>query len=122
MRTTPLLLLVIFSAMCLSMKCIKETEHCHFGIYLNNQTDRNVYAVVSFDYPDTSINFQNPFLGDKNYVAAGRRDIIYQTRGGECFEGLMSSLLKKDTLSIFLFDAAEVQADWLSVRQHYKVL
>jgi hypothetical protein len=121
MKTTPQLLLVMLSTMFFSMKCIKETADCHYTIYLNNQTDKQLYAVCSYDYPDTSINFQNPMLWGNALVGANARNLIYST-GDRCLEPQIENYTKTGIISIFLFDAAEVQADWAQVRQQYKVL
>lgn len=124
MKATKILLLLIFTCMFLAMKCEKDTTNCHHNLWLNNQAEKDVYAVVNFNYPDTSIPLQNPMAHQRAFVEAGQRKPIYHQSG--CLENAIQDYTRnyepKDTLIIFVFDAAEVQANWDQVRLQYKVL
>jgi FPC/CPF motif-containing protein YcgG len=120
MKVTPIVLLLLFTGMTLSMKCIKETDDCHYYITLNNQSDKRVYLVVTYDYPDTSMNFQNPrYHSDLYQIAAKSNDWI---KSGPCIESNINNSPGKK-ISLFIFDAELVDATpWNQVRQNYQVL
>jgi hypothetical protein len=100
----------------------KETEHCHYRLYLTNYSDKNLYTVISYDYPDTSLNFQEPIsdaLGGS--VAPNNKNNIRHDES-KCIE---SNILDNgyEKLSVFIFDAALVDSTpWSQVRQNYLVL
>ena len=122
MKSTCVFLLVLLPFFFLSMTCRKESDICHYGLWLNNKTDKPVYVVASFDYPDTSINFQNPLLGDNNIVWPHQRTDFL--REGHCLENDIEVLSPGHKLSIFVFDADQLKYDssWTQIRQNYQVL
>ena len=120
MKATRIVLLLLFSGMFLSMKCIREQDDCHFYISLNNQSDKPVYMVVTYDYPDTSMNFQNPrHQGSTYHIPAKSKESV---KSEPCIEtNIEKSPGKK--ISLFIFDAGVVDATpWSQVRQNYQVL
>lgn len=116
MKTTTVILLILFSGIITSpsCSCIKEMERC-YTMKVDNKSDRDVYVAWSYDYPDTSINFQNPMT---TYALEAHRVSI----GGGFCKWPSPDETPANTLSIFFFDAAEVQASWTQVRQQYRVL
>lgn len=123
MKTTRSILLILFPCLLLSMTCHKkETKHCHYRIYLTNYSDKGLYTVISYDYPDTSLNFQSPLLDGFGGVvpANGKSNIRYDE--SHCIE---SNILDNgyEKLSVFIFDAAVIESTpWSQVRQNYMVL
>jgi hypothetical protein len=123
MKTTRFILLLIFPCFLLSMKCSKkETDHCHWRLYLTNYSDKSLYTFISYDYPDTSLNFQRPlFDGFDGSVPPNKRNNIRYDET-HCIE---SNILDNgyEKLSVFIFDAAMVDTTpWPEVRQNYLVL
>lgn len=120
MKTTRTVLLLLFSGMFLSMKCERETADCHWHVWLNNQTDKPVYLQFSYDYPDTSMSFQNPRLeGHSLLIPAYTRKWI---NTGKCMEVHIENSPGKK-MSLFVFDAQLVDTTpWSQVRQNYQVL
>ena len=123
MKTTRSILLILFPCFLLSMTCReKETKHCHYRLYLTNYSDKDIYTVISYDYPDTSLNFQAPLLDP--FGSSVRPDYKSEIRFDEthCIE---SNILDNgyEKLSVFIFDAALVDSTpWSQVRQNYMVL
>jgi hypothetical protein len=106
------------------MTCKKESDTCHYSLWLNNTTDKPVYVVASYDYPDTSINFQNPMLGGSNYVGPHHRS-TFITGTSSCIEYEIEMYAPSHKLSIFIFDAEQLQngtISWSQIRQNYQVL
>lgn len=123
MKTTRLILLIIFPCLLLSMKCVKHIENtadCHYRMLLINNSDISVYSFISYDYPDTSLNFQrtivDPFQG---YAPAHSTNYIPNNET-TCLESGFRYNGQK--MSIFLFDAQVVKSTpWSVVRQNYLV-
>ena len=63
MKTSRLLLLLILPCFLLSMTCRKkERDNCHYAIRMHNDSDIQIYTAISYDYPDTGLNFQRPIF------------------------------------------------------------
>lgn len=122
MKPTCVFLLVLIPFFFLSMTCRKETDLCHYSVWLNNTTDKPVFVAASYDYPDTSINFQNPLLGENNYVGAHNRVAFMHL--SHCLEYDIETLTPSGKLSIFVFDAEKLRYDtsWSQIRRNYQVL
>jgi hypothetical protein len=123
MKTTCVFLLVLLPFFFLSMTCKKETDLCHYSLWLNNKTDKPVYVVTSYDYPDTSINFQNPLIAGNTYVSPHTRT-AFISGTNRCIETEIEMFTPGHTLSIFVFDAEKLRYDssWAQIRQNYQVL
>lgn len=123
MKTTRTILLLLIPCFFLAMTCIKkDTEHCHHKVYMNNHTDKPVYAMYSFNYPDTSITFQNPALFPNNYkIDEYGRKAIYSER--TCIEYMIQHDNPAEVFTVFVFDAEVLETTpWEQVKQNYMVL
>lgn len=124
MKPNCVFLLALLPFFFLSMTCKKETDICHYSLWLNNTTDKAVYVVASYDYPDTSINFQNPLIGNANYVGPHKR-VAFISGTNRCIESEIEMFSPAHILSIFVFDAEQLQdsnVSWSQIRQNYQVL
>lgn len=121
MKTTQAVLLAALSCFLLSSKCGKyDYKPPCPELKLDNKTDKSLYALLSFDYPDTSLNFQNPLINPyTNKIAAHSKEPVFFDY---CLENYydMHSI---DTISIFVFDAALVDTTpWNKIRQNYQII
>src|SRR5688572_9082564 len=111
MKAIQILLLLIFLCMFLAMKCEKETANCHHNLWLNNQSDNEVYVTYSFNHPDTSLPLGNPPARVTTIGAHERKNFYHQS---QCIEQFISDYTRnyepKDTLCIFVVDAALVRS------------
>jgi len=119
MKTTKTLLIIIFSGFLLSMKCVKGYE-CNSIFYFRNGTDKPIYMLVTYDYPDTSMNFQNPrYERYTHKIAANTKREI---RTNNCIENIILNSPGKK-MSMFVFDAKLVDTTpWPQIKQNYQVL
>src|SRR5262245_19661847 len=104
MKTTHVLLLLIFPCFFLSMTCaVKDTADCHARIWFHNNSDKDVYINLSFDYPDTSINFQHPKFNKNGYrIGAHSKGEINEKRN-HCLEQYYIQY-PFNKMSFFIFD------------------
>jgi hypothetical protein len=122
MKTSRLLLLLILPCFLLSMTCRKkERDNCHYEIRMHNDSDIPIYAAISYDYPDTGLNFQRPI---SNYMRTWVEphkveDIRDET---DCIESKMY-YNGADKLLLFVFDARLTDTvPWPQIRQNYQIL
>ena len=125
MKTTHIILLLIIPCFFLSMTCEKKnTKNCHIKLEFKNSSDKELLVVLSYDYPDTSINFQNP-LSDytfSGYIMPNKTDYIRNAASNMCIESILSDY-SYEKVSLFIFDADVVDSiPWSQIRQHYQVL
>ncbi|AEV99148.1 hypothetical protein A4D02_11320 [Niastella koreensis] len=122
MKSNCVFLLVLLPFFFLSMTCRKESDGCHYSLWLNNTTNMPVYVVSSYDYPDTSINFQNPLIAG-NYVSPHTRT-VFISEDNRCIEDKIEMFSPGHKLSIFVFEAERLHYDtsWAQIRQNYQVL
>jgi hypothetical protein len=122
MKLLYIIVLLVLPCVLISMKCTKrDTDHCHYRFDFTNNSDKNVYVAVSYDYPDTSLNFQDPredAFGD--HIQANKTQDVYNPHN--CIESiLLDNAYEK--MSIFVFDAELLETtSWRQVRQNYQVL
>jgi hypothetical protein len=123
MKTTRLILLIIFPSLLLSMKCVKhkgDTADCHYRMRLNNNSNTSVYAGISYDYPDTSLNFQRRNYNGLDGYTSAHSSTYFPESEANCLESGFRYSGQK--MSIFLFDAALIEdTPWSVVRQNYMV-
>jgi hypothetical protein len=121
MKTTRTVLLLLLSCFLLSSTCSKRKE-CP-QLVMDNRTDNKIYYHYSYDYPDTSINFQGRRIEGPWFTAeAQQKTKTYQNAEGTCLEEFFSNY-SIQKLSVFVFDAAVVDTTpWEKIRQDYKVL
>lgn len=126
MKTTGSILLLLLSGFLLSSKCYKEDPLPPCILKLDNKTNKALYVLVSFDYPDTSLNFQNPRVNpNTNNIDAYSTGTIKPDRYLSCLDGYFdsSSTMFVEKISVYVFDAALVNSTpWSQVRQNYQVL
>ena len=122
MKITLTALLLITSCFFLSSTCKKEEEPFCPLIKINNLTDKPIYTIYSFDYPDTALNFQNPIINPN----AKKLSAHYKGPVTDKYTCLGDKLTGQTTIqrvSLFVFDAAELESTpWSEVRQKYQVL
>jgi hypothetical protein len=124
MKVNHILLLLVIPCMVAAMKCEKETANCHHNLWLNNQSDKEVYVTYSFNHPDTSLPLGDPPARLTTIGAYERKNFYHQS---ECIERFISDYTRnyepKDTLCIFVVDAALVASvGWDQVRRNNLVL
>jgi hypothetical protein len=126
MKTTRTVLLLLLSCFLLSSDCGKYDygPKCPI-LHIDNKTDKKLYTIVSLDYPDTSMNFQNPVINVNNHhINAHSKGKVQYTNYQPCLENLYdnpSNPLEK--ISVFVFDAALLDAvPWSEIRKNYQVL
>jgi hypothetical protein len=124
MKTTKSVLLFLLSGFLLSSKCYKEDPPMHCTLQLYNNTDKAVYVLLSYDYPDTSLNFQNPRVNPYTiHIGAHSKGWVKATPYLDCFDGHYDGRRPVEKVSVFVFDAALIDATpWNQVRQNYLVL
>ena len=122
MKTTQAILLVALSCFLLSSKCRKDDPPCT-RLKLDNKTNKDVYVLISFDYPDSSLNFQSPFASYyKIKIGAHSKGDIRDVYNFECADRYFE-YYPNNTLSFFVFDAALVDTTpWISIRQNYQII
>jgi hypothetical protein len=124
MKTTQSLLLLALSCFLLSSDCNKQytTPYCT-ALELNNKTGKDVYVLISYDYPDTSLNFQSPRVNPaSNRIGARSKGYIKDRYNYICVDSYFNGR-PNDTLSFFVFDAALVDTtSWLKIRQNYQII
>ena len=122
MKLTRTILLLLCPCFFLSISCMRNTEHCHRTVYLNNNTDKPVYFYYNYNYPDTSLYSQMPAFNSNNRrIGAYGREIIYSKR--DCVEGMIKRQNPAEVFTVFVFDAALVDSTpWEQVVQNYMVL
>lgn len=106
----------------LSSTCKKEDQPCT-RLKLENNTDKRVYVLISYDYPDTSLNFQSPFA---NYykITIGARSTgdIRDVYNFECADKYFE-YYPNNKVSFFVFDAKLVDTNpWINVRKNYQII
>jgi hypothetical protein len=122
MKTPRLILLLILSCFLLSMTCRKkERDNCHYTIRMHNDSDIPIYAFISYDYPDTGLNFQRPLL-EHLYTYVKPHEVYPLRDESECIESKMY-YNGAEKLTVFIFDAALVDSTpWPQIRQNYQIL
>jgi hypothetical protein len=123
MKTTQTVLLLLLPCFLLSSKCKKDYTPPCTPLQLDNKTDRSLYVVLSYDYPDTSLNFQNPRVNpNTNRIAANSKATINPEPYATCMDGYFD-YHPIEKISVFVFDAALVDVTpWNQIRQNYQVL
>lgn len=124
MKTTGSVLIVLLSGFLLSSKCYKDPGPLCTPLELDNKTDKSLYVLLSYDYPDTIMNFQNPLVNPYTIrINAHSKGRIKATPYLDCFDGHFDGFRPVEKISVFVFDAAVVDATpWNQVRQNYLVL
>ena len=116
MKTTRTVLLLLFSSFLLSSTCSKKNE-CP-RLVVDNRTDKDIYYHYSYDYPDTSINFQS--LGiDEGWLFLGAQQKTKTNKysEGACLEEFFNDY-SIQKISVFVFDAAVLATTpWEKIRQ-----
>ena len=125
MKIPRAILLILFPCFLFSMTCDKKelnTNSCHHSFQFNNQSDKLLYLVISYDYPDTGMNFQRPIFNRlTDYASPGKLE-TYVNYSDKCIEDIMLNNAY-EKMSIFVFDAKLVDSTpWTQVRQNYMVL
>jgi hypothetical protein len=122
MKTHRIILLMLFSCFLLSMTCRKRaTENCHYEIRMQNDSDIPIYVFLSYDYPDTGLNFQRPGIDRLSNRASAHNwcDIRDET---DCIESKIN-YNGAEKLTVFIFDGKLIDTTpWQQVRQNYQVL
>ena len=122
MKTNQTFLFLVVSCCLLSSTCKKDDPPCT-RLKLNNNTDKPVYVLISYDYPDTSLNFQSPFA---NYyrinIGAHSTGDIRDVYNFECADKYFE-YYPNNKVSFFVFDAKLVDTTpWITVRQNYQII
>lgn len=122
MKTHWLILLLLLSCFLFSMTCRKRaTDSCHYNIRIHNNSDIPIHTFISYDYPDTGLNFQRPGI-DRLSNSTGPHnwsDIRDET---ECIESKMN-YNRAEKLTVFVFDRKLIDTTpWQQIRQNYQVL
>ena len=121
MKITQTALLLLTSCMLLSSTCKKDDPDTFCKhLKINNNTDKPVYTLYSYDYPDTSLNFQSPRINpNARRLGPQSKQNIDDTH--DCVgSDLSNPVIQK--LSVFVFDAQLVDTiPWDQVRQRYLV-
>ncbi len=100
-------------------KCGKD-DNCHQDIYVVNTTNRNLYIYGDMWYPDTTMNYHNPFVGNSHYKTKPYSKNSISTR--DCFDRIMKYPYG-DTIRILIFDAQIIETvRWDTIREHYMIL
>lgn len=122
MKVGKIILMVFFSQMILSAACRRDTESCHYTVYVNNKSNKTIYATYNPYYPDTSILDINPVpAGDYHKIIANEKKSVYSKR--DCIEDYFKFSVPSDTIMIFIFDADVLASNsWETVRRNYLVL
>jgi hypothetical protein len=99
-RVLVVLLLPLFAFQCVSKKMLA------YFIEVENQIDKNIYCISSFNYPDTTLSFTSKefiFANDDAYYISSlsKRKPFYNAF---CKRTIWTKLLKSDSLQIFVFD------------------
>lgn len=106
-----------------------ESENCHKIILFRNSSQRDIYILVSSQFPDTlAIQHSSRHLPDPNvqkiYVNTSLK--LTPSRDGECWEDRFNSkvkILPADTLMIYVLDAKLVESmSWDSIVNDYEIL
>lgn len=122
MKTHRLILLLLLSCFLLSMTCRKrETGGCHYTIRIHNDSDIPIHTFISYDYPDTGLNFQRPGIDrlSNSTTPHNWSDIRDET---ECVESKMD-YNGAEKLTVFVFDKNLIDTtSWSQIRQNYQVL
>lgn len=122
MKTKRLILLSLLSCFLLSMTCRKrETGSCHYKIRMHNDSDIPIYAFISYDYPDTGLNFQRPGIDRLSNSTSPHYwcDIRDESK---CIETKMHEN-GAEKLTVFIFDKQLIDTTpWSQIRQNYQVL
>jgi hypothetical protein len=123
MKINQIVLLLVASCFLLPQCYEDYPTPCPSALKLDNKTNKDVYVLISYDYPDTSLNFQSPFTNPASTKVGAHSKVIIKDR---YFTFCMDSYFDgrpKDTLSFFVFDAALVDTtDWIKIRQNYQVM
>ncbi|MBO9204399.1 MULTISPECIES: hypothetical protein [Niastella] len=122
MKITLTALLLITSCVLLSSTCQKEDPDpiCK-NLTINNNTDKAVYTLFSFDYPDTSLNFQNPVISRTSKKLAAHSQATIDPRSN-CLEQFLDNP-GVQKLSVFVFDAELVESTpWDQIRTQYQII
>ena len=95
--------------------CREETEDCHRGVTIINNSDKAIYYDVGISYPDTSL-IDNPSTSPNPYkIPANSRNKDWF---GDCYEAAV-----RETLMVFIFDAYTLEhTPWDTVVENYMVL
>ena len=122
MKTSRLILLSILPCFLLSMTCRKkERDNCHYKIRMHNDSDTSIYTAISYDYPDTGLNFQRPI---SNYGSAWvlPHQIDYIRDESDCIESKMY-YNGAEKLILFVFDAKLIDTvPWPQIKRNYQIL
>ncbi|MBO9204400.1 MULTISPECIES: hypothetical protein [Niastella] len=123
MKFTHASLLLLLPCFFLSMTCHKSnTRHCHYQIDFENKSDKSLTVVLSYDYPDTSINFQSPYIEHDFYGGIAPHQKWYVENGEMCVESILLDH-SYERVSLFIFDSEVLRTTpWSEVRKNYKVL
>lgn len=122
MRTTQAVLLVVLSCFLLSSKCRKDDPPCT-TLKLDNKTDKFVYVLISYDYPDTSLNFQSPFANPiKNKIGPHSKGEIKDVYNFNCADTYFE-YYPNNKVSFFVFDGQLADTTpWIKIRQNYQII
>ena len=116
---------LIGSILFISSTCADNEKDCHNYISIHNVSNKNIYVEYVLGYPDTTyFKYEpNPALspelskvlsGQTNSNALGSRS---------CWEDKFKSLIKSDTVMIYVFDAQVLESTpWDTVKANYLIL
>lgn len=112
------LIIVLTFTMCIAATCNKNpfTKNV-YRIFIQNETDKPIFFLVSVVYPDTSIPNQREKV--RGVAVGGETPYDFQvSRWEEIFDRL-----PQDTLSIFIFSGDTLFSNtWQDIRSGYKIL
>ena len=110
------IILPLFFLLLIMLGCPREeTEDCHRGVTIINNSDKPIYYKVGISYPDTSL-YYNPASSPNPYkISANSRKKHWF---GDCYEAAV-----RETLMVFIFDAYTLEhTPWDTVVANYMVL
>ncbi len=102
--------LILLSMMLMASTCNKNRHH---DIEIKNLSDKTIYYLVSFNYPDTTLQGTTGVYNEDKIFPANSSFFIW---GSDAFK-------INDTLQFFIFDATVIEnTTWDTIKANYLIL
>lgn len=94
----------------------------HDTIVVNNISEKSILVEGSLEYPDTTIHFNNPSLGNPHNIVSKNEINKVALKMKDTYErGIFAAGI--DTIQIFIFDYILTnEISWEEIKNNYKVL
>jgi len=110
-------IMVLFIAI-MASTCQRENENCHTTIKFSNHSDKSIYVVESYKYPDT-LNVQGIRHFALSHVQWNKIEPNPNAQNGtalqqrSCWESIFNNRwdMTSDTLIVYVFDAELLELD-----------